>query len=137
MKYILYFLILLIFIGPSVDKNKSIDIVIKDSIYNYITCLDSSMNYLSNKFSFINKVVNIQYELAYNKIMSNRVMENHLVLAGETLDDIIKNYNTDIDNIEDFRKVIYIENKDIVTKDYQVNYGEYILVPSENLISKN
>ena len=40
-------------------------------------------------------------------------------------------------NIEDFRKVIYIENKGVVTKDYQVNYGEYILVPSEKLISKN
>ena len=75
--------------------------------------------------------------MAYNKIMNTRVMEKHLVLAGQTLDDIIKTYNTDIDNIEDFRKVIYIENKDVVTKDYQVNYGEYILVPSENLISKN
>jgi type I restriction-modification system DNA methylase subunit len=69
--------------------------------------------------------------------MEDRVMEKHLVISGETLDDIIKTYNNNIDNIEDFRKVVYLENKDIVTKDYQVNTGEYILVPSEKLISKN
>lgn len=137
MKYILIFLIILSFIGPAAEKNKSMESVIKDSFYNYITCLDNSMNYLSNKFPSIEKIVNIQYELAYDKIMEDRILQKHLVLSGETLDDIIKTYNTDIDNMEDFRKVIYIENKDVVTKDYQVNSGEYILIPSEKLISKN
>lgn len=136
MKYILFFLIILSFIGPVADKEKSFDSVIKDSIYNYITCLDNSINYLSNNFTFVDKILNIQYELAYNNIMEDRVMEKHLVISGETLDDIIKTYNNNIDNIEDFRKVVYLENKDIVTKDYQVNTGEYILVPSEKLISK-
>ena len=64
-------------------------------------------------------------------------MEKHLVISGETLDDIIKTYNNNIDNIEDFRKIVYLENNDTLTKDYQVNTGEYILVPSEKLISKN
>ncbi|MBQ8997519.1 MAG: hypothetical protein IJ086_02355 [Clostridium sp.] len=137
MKYILFFLIILSFIGPVADKEKSFDSVIKDSIYNYITCLDNSINYLSNNFTFVDKILNIQYELAYNNIMEDRVMEKHLVISGETLDDIIKTYNNNIDNIEDFRKVVYLENKDTVTKDYQVNTGEYILVPSEKLISKN
>ena len=130
MKYILFFLIILSFIGPVADKEKSFDSVIKDSIYNYITCLDNSINYLSNNFTFVDKILNIQYELAYNNIMEDRVMEKHLVISGETLDDIIKTYNNNIDNIEDFRKVVYLENKDTVTKDYQVNTGEYILVPS-------
>ena len=137
MKYILFFLIILSFIGPVADKEKSFDSVIKDSIYNYITCLDNSINYLSNNFTFVDKILNIQYELAYNNIMEDRVMEKHLVISGETLDEIIKTYNNNIDNIEDFRKIVYLENKDTVTKDYQVNTGEYILVPSEKLISKN
>ena len=137
MKYILFFLIILSFIGPVANKEKSFGSVIKDSIYNYITCLDNSINYLSNNFTFVDKILNIQYELAYNNIMEDRVMEKHLVISGETLDDIIKTYNNNIDNIEDFRKVVYLENKDTVTKDYQVNTGEYILVPSEKLISKN
>lgn len=137
MKYILFFLIILSFIGPVADKEKSFDSVIKDSIYNYITCLDNSINYLSNNFTFVDKILNIEYELAYNNIMEDRVMEKHLVISGETLDDIIKTYNNNIDNIEDFRKIVYLENKDTVTKDYQVNTGEYILVPSEKLISKN
>lgn len=137
MKYILFFLIILSFIGPVADKEKSFDSVIKDSIYNYITCLDNSINYLSNNFTFVDKILNIQYELAYNNIMEDRVMEKHLVISGETLDDIIKTYNNNIDNIEDFRKVVYLENKDTVTKEYQANTGEYILVPSEKLISKN
>ena len=137
MKYILFFLIILSFIGPVADKEKSFDSVIKDSIYNYITCLDNSINYISNNFTFVDKILNIEYELAYNNIMEDRVMEKHLVISGETLDDIIKTYNNNIDNIEDFRKVVYLENKDTVTKDYQVNTGEYILVPSEKLISKN
>lgn len=137
MKYILIFLIILSFLGPVVEKNKSMGSVIKDSIYNYITCLDNSMTYLSENFTTIEKLVNIPYELASDKVMKNRVLQKHLVLSGETLDDIIKSYNTDVDNIEAFRKVIYKENSDVVTKDYQVKSGEYILIPSEKLISKN
>ncbi|MGL5315719.1 MAG: hypothetical protein ACRC92_20860, partial [Peptostreptococcaceae bacterium] len=105
MKYILIFLIILSFLGPVVEKNKSMGSVIKDSIYNYITCLDNSINYLSENFPAIEKLINIPYELASDKVMEDRILQKHLVLSGETLDDIIKSYNTDVDNIEAFRKV--------------------------------
>ena len=50
MKYFLLFLIILSFIGPAVDDNKSTGDVITDSIYNYITCLDNTANYLVDKY---------------------------------------------------------------------------------------
>ena len=137
MKYLLIFFIILSFIGPVVEDHKSMGSILKDSVYNYVTCLDNSLNYLVDTFPSVEKFVNIPYDIAYNSVMKDRVLEKHLVLSGETLDDIIKSYNTNIDNIEDFRKVIYKENQDVVSKDYQVKSGEYILIPCEKLISKN
>ncbi|MGL6107127.1 hypothetical protein [Romboutsia sp.] len=136
MKYILAFLIILSFLGPVVDKNKPTSSIIRDGIYNYITCLDSSADYLANKVPMVTKLSNLSYEKTYNKVMENRILEKHLVASGETLDDIIKNYNTNIGDLEDFRKIIYKENPDLVSADYQIRSGEYVLIPSEKLISK-
>lgn len=136
MKYILILIIIIFFIGPVVDKDKTTSAVMKDGIYNYITCLDSYKNYLIKEFPFITKLSNISYEKTYNKVMKNRILEKHLVTSGETLDDIIKAYNTNIDDFDDFRKIILKENPDIVSSDYQIKSGEYLLIPSESLISK-
>ena len=123
MKYFLLFLIILSFIGPAVDDNKSTGDVITDSIYNYITCLDN--------VSFFSNISEKLYKASYDSIMKNRVFQSHLVQSGETLDSIIQLYNNDIDDIETFRKVVYKENQDIVSSSYDVKAGEYILVPSD------
>ena len=62
--------------------------------------------------------------------MKDRVFQEHLIQSGETLDSIIQLYNTNIDDMEAFRKVVYKENQDIVSSSYDVKAGEYILVPS-------
>ncbi|HSQ90217.1 hypothetical protein, partial [Romboutsia sp.] len=64
-------------------------------------------------------------------VMDDRHLVKHLVTSGETLDDIIKSYNSNIEDIENFRKVVYKENIGIVSKEYQVQSGEYITIPSE------
>ena len=122
MKYFLLFLIILSFIGPAVDDNKSTGDVITDSIYNYITCLDNTANYLVDNVSFFSNISEKLYKASYDSIMKNRVFQSHLV---------IQLYNNDIDDIETFRKVVYKENQDIVSSSYDVKAGEYILVPSD------
>lgn len=131
MKYFLLFLIILSFIGPVVDDNKSTDNIIKDSIYNYVTCLDSTFNYLVNNVSLFSNISESLYKKSYDTVMKDRVFQEHLILPGETLDSIIKLYNTNIDDIENFRKVVYKENSDVISNSYDVKAGEYILVPSE------
>ncbi|MEG1311868.1 MAG: hypothetical protein RR942_14025 [Romboutsia sp.] len=131
MKYVLVFLIILSFIGPSSQKGRSISSVFKDGVYNYITCLDNTMNYLVDSVPAFSNLAEIPYEKAYKDVMDDRFLKKHLVSTGETLDDIIKNYNTNIDDIESFRKVIYKENEGLVSKNYEVQSGEYIIVPSD------
>jgi hypothetical protein len=63
--------------------------------------------------------------------MENRYFVKHLVSSGETIDDIIKSYNANIDDIESFREVIYKENPQVISDEYQVQSGEYLTVPSE------
>ena len=130
MKYLLVFLIILSFIGPSVDEDKNTSDIIKNSLYNYITCLDNTFNYLTNNVSFFSNISENFYKVSYNSIMKDRVFQEHLIQSGETLDSIIQLYNTNIDDIEAFRKVVYKENQDIVSSSYDVKAGEYILVPS-------
>lgn len=130
MKYILLFFIILSFIGPNADKDKSTNDVIKDSIYNYITCLDNSFNYLINNVSFFSNISEKSYKISYDSIMKDRIFQEHLIQSGETLDSIIKLYNDNIEDIETFRKVVYNENKNVVSSSYDVKAGEYILVPS-------
>lgn len=131
MKYVLIFLLILFFIAPSVDEAKSIPQVLKAGVYNYITCLDKSVDYLSENYPVFNQLTELPYKKSYTKVMKNRTFVKHFVEAGETLDDIIKIYNKDIDNIENFRKVVYKENSNVISDDYKLKSGEYILVPSE------
>ena len=131
MKYLLIVLIILSFIAPPAQSDKSFSSVFKDGFYNYITCLDNSLNYLVENVPAFSKLEQMPYEKAYKQVMENRHLVKHLVSSGETLDDIIKNYNSNIDDIESFRKVIYKENIGIVSKEYQVQSGEYITIPSE------
>ena len=93
MKYILLFLIILSFIGPASDKDKSTSDVIKDSIYNYVTCLDNSFNYLVNNVSLFYNISEKLYKTSYDSIMKDRVFQEHLIQSGETLDSIIQLYN--------------------------------------------
>ncbi|MGL5331046.1 MAG: hypothetical protein ACRDD7_17420 [Peptostreptococcaceae bacterium] len=130
-KYFLYFLVFLSFLGPSADSEKSFSNVLSDVSYNYITCLDSTFNYLVENVDGFSRLSEIPYEKAYKKVMENRNFKKHLVSSGETLDDIIKKYNSKIDDIEDFRKVTYKENDNVVSKDYQLQAGSYITIPSE------
>ncbi len=99
--------------------------------FNYITCLDTSVNYLSENVPAFSDLTELSYTKAYKKVMDGRHLVKHLVNSGETIDDIIKSYNTNIEDIDDFRKVVYKENIDIISSDYNIKSGEYILVPSE------
>lgn len=131
MKYFLLFLIILSFIGPAANNNDTTNDVIKNTLYNYVTCLDSTFNYLVNNVSYFSSLSEKLYETSYESVMKDRVFQEHLIQPGETLDSIIKLYNNEIDNIETFRKVVYKENQDIISSSYDVTAGEYILVPSD------
>ena len=131
MKYVLVFLIILSFIGPSVDEDKNTSDIIKNSLYNYITCLDNTFNYLTNNVSFFSNISENFYKVSYNSIMKDRVFQEHLVQSGETLDYIIQLYNNNIEDIDTFRKVVYKENKDVISNSYDIKAGEYIIVPSD------
>lgn len=131
MKFLIVLLIVLSFIAPSVQDDKSVSEVFKDGFYNYITCLDDSKNYLVENVPIFSKLAKISYEKSYTKVMENRYFVKHLVSSGETIDDIIKSYNANIDDIESFREVIYKENPQVISDEYQVQSGEYLTVPSE------
>lgn len=131
MKYILIFIVILLFISPNIDKCNSISEALRSGMYNYITCMDNTANYLVENTSFFNKLSEIHYANAYKSIMHDRHFIKHFIEYGETLDDIIKVYNKDINNLDDFRKVVYKKNSDIISKDYNLKAGNYILVPSE------
>lgn len=131
MKYILIFFIALSFIRPSVQEGKSFGSVFKDRFYNYLTCLDNSVDYLTENIPFFTSLSEISYERIYKNVMKDRTLTKHLVVSGETLDSIINLYNNNIDNIEDFRKVVYKENKGTVSDDYELQAGQYIAIPSD------
>lgn len=131
MKYILVFLIILSFIGPVADKNKSTSSVIRDGVYNYITCLENTRIYLVENVPAFSKLADIPYEKAYREVMEDKRLEKHLVSSGETIDSIIKSYNSDVEDLENYRKIIYKENPGIVSSSYEIKSGEYIVVPSD------
>lgn len=133
MKYFLSFLLILLFISPNIEKDKSISEVCREGFFSYITCLDRSFNYAKQNIPFISTLTEFSYEKTYNKIMNTRSFTKHLVSSGETIDDIIKKYNFNItsNDLDDFRKIIYKENSDVVSEDYNVQSGEYIFVPTE------
>ncbi len=131
MKYLITFLIILCFIGPVASKDKSLSTVLKDGFYNYLSSFDNTYNYLITNVDFFKNLHDLPYDKAYDKVMKNRTFQKHLVSPGENLYSIIKSYNSDVKDIESFRKVVYKENPNKVTSDYNLKSGEYIIVPSE------
>lgn len=133
MKYFLLCILVLFFIAPNIDKSDTISEVFRDSFYDYITCIDRSTSYLTENIPLLKRLSNIPYEKMYTKIMSTRTLTKHLVSNGETIDDIIKKYNYNITNndLKYFRKIIYKENIELVSDDYNIQAGESILVPTE------
>lgn len=133
MKYIMTILLALLIISTSVDEDLSTTSLIRQCAYNYITCLSNSINYLGENLSVFSQIKNKPYEKTYTKVMKNRSLIKHYVNSGESIDQIIKTYNSDINkDIDAFREVVYKENQGIVSSDYNVQAGEYILVPSNN-----
>lgn len=133
MKYIMTILLALLIISTAVDEDLSTTSLIRQCAYNYITCLSNSINYLGENVSVFSQIKNKPYEKTYTKVMKNRSLIKHYVNSGESIDQIIKTYNSDIDkDIDAFREVVYKENQGIVSSDYNVQAGEYILVPSNN-----
>lgn len=133
MKYIITILLALLIISTAVDEDLSTTSLIRQCAYNYITCLSNSINYLGENISVFSQIKNKPYEKTYTKVMKNRSLIKHYVNSGESIDQIIKTYNSDIDkDIDAFREVVYKENQGIVSSDYNVQAGEYILVPSNN-----
>ena len=133
MKYIITILLVLLIISTSVDEDLSTTSLIRQCAYNYITCLSNSINYLGENISVFSQIKNKPYEKTYTKVMKNRSLIKHYVNSGESIDQIIKTYNSDINkDIDAFREVVYKENQGIVSSDYNVQAGEYILVPSNN-----
>jgi adenylosuccinate synthase len=126
-------LLALLIISTAVDEDLSTTSLIRQCAYNYITCLSNSINYLGENLSVFSQIKNKPYEKTYTKVMKNRSLIKHYVNSGESIDQIIKTYNSNIDkDIDDFREVVYKENQGIVSSDYNVQAGEYILVPSNN-----
>ena len=133
MKYIMTILLALLIISTAVDEDLSTTSLIRQCAYNYITCLSNSINYLGENLSVFSQIKNKPYEKIYTKVMKNRSLIKHNVNTGESIDQIIKTYNSNIDkDIDAFREVVYKENQGIVSSDYNVQAGEYILVPSNN-----
>ena len=133
MKYIMTILLALLIISTAVDEDLSTTSLIRQCAYNYITCLSNSINYLGENLSVFSQIKNKPYEKTYTKVMKNRSLIKHYVNSGESIDQIIKTYNSNIDkDIDDFREVVYKENQGIVSSDYNVQAGEYILDPSNN-----
>ena len=133
MKYIMTILLALLIISTAVDEDLSTTSLIRQCAYNYITCLSNSINYLGENVSVFSQIKNKPYEKTYTKVMKNRSLIKLYVNSGESIDQIIKTYNSNIDkDIDAFREVVYKENQGIVSSDYNVQAGEYILVPSNN-----
>ena len=133
MKYIMTILLALLIISTAVDEDLSTTSLIRQCAYNYITCLSNSINYLGENLSVFSQIKNKPYEKTYTKVMKNRSLIKHYVNSGESIDQIIKTYNSNIDkDIDAFREVVYKENQWILSSDYNVQAGEYILVPSNN-----
>lgn len=117
-----------------IDKEEPIKVssdFLRESVYNYITSLDAGLDMIDNSIPVMGGLKNFTYERTYNKVMKNRKFISHTVEDGENLDEIIKKYNTDIDDIDDFRRVAKEENKNKVSETYDIQFGEELLIPSE------
>jgi len=131
MKLILLILLVIAFIGPAVDKEKSIGEVFKDSLINYVSSVDRTVSFLSSHSETFNEIKEFPFRNSYEDVMKDRVFVKHTVTGGENLDSIIKLYNSQIDDIDEFRKVVLYENKENVSSDYSLIVGTTILIPSD------
>jgi len=104
---------------------------LRESIYNYISCLDEGFDMIDNTIPVLGGFKNFNYERVYNKVMNNREFIKHTVSDGENLDEIIKKHNINIDDIDNFRRVVKEKNKDKVSHTYNIKSGDVLLVPSE------
>ena len=131
--FLISFLLFLIFVAPNIKEDVDISQSFRDGFYDYLTSLDKAVDYANENIPFISKITNMSYNKIYKKVMEDRFLTKHLVSSGETLDYIIKKYNSSIsdNDLEDFRKVVYKENIDVVSEDYSIQSGKYILVPKE------
>ena len=131
--FLISFLLFLVFIAPNIKEDVDISQSFRDGFYDYLTSLDKAVDYANENIPFISKITNKSYNKIYKKVMEDRFFTKHLVSSGETLDYIIKKYNSSIsdNDLEDFRKVVYKENIDVVSEDYSIQSGKYILVPKE------
>lgn len=131
MKILLIILLFIAFIGPAVDENKSLGLVIKDSIFNYLSSFDKTVDYLSENYEVFKNIKDFPFRNNYEKVMKDRIFVKHTIENGQTLDTIIRMYNSDINDMENFRKVVLYENPEAVSSDYTLKSGYSILVPSE------
>lgn len=131
--FLISFLLFLVFVAPNIKEDVDISQSFRDGFYDYLTSLDKAVDYANENIPFISKITNMSYNKTYKKVMEDRFLTKHLVSSGETLDYIIKKYNSSIsdNDLEDFRKVVYKENIDVVSEDYSIQSGKYILVPKE------
>lgn len=131
--FLISFLAFIIFVSPNIKEDVDISQAFRDGFYDYLTSFDRAVDYVSEKVPLVKKFSNMAYNKTYEKVMEDRFLTKHLVNSGETLDYIIKKYNSSIDDndLEDFRKVVYKENIDVVSEDYNIQSGKYILVPTE------
>ena len=131
--FLISFLLFLVFVAPNIKEDVDISQSFRDGFYDYLTSLDKAVDYANENIPFISKITNMSYNKIYKKVMEDRFLTKHLVSSGETLDYIIKKYNSSIsdNDLEDFRKVVYKENIDVVSEDYSIQSGKYILVPKE------
>ena len=107
------------------------DDFLRETIYNYISCLDQGLNIIDDSIPVIGGLNAFTYERVYNKVMKNREFINHTVEDGETLDEILKKYNDDINDIDDFRRVVKEKNKEKISDTYNIESGDQLLIPSE------
>lgn len=131
MKLILLILLFIAFIGPAVDDDKTIGQVFKDALVNYVSSFDKTVMFLSDNSETFREIKDFPFRSSYEEIMQNRVFVRHTVTGGENLDSIIKLYNSEINDIEEFRKVVLYENPENVNNDYSLKSGSSILVPSD------
>ena len=131
MKILLMILLFIAFIGPSVDENKPFGLVFKDAVFNYLSSVDKTINYLSENYEVFKEIKDFPFRNNYEEVMKDRVFVKHTIESGQTLDNIIKMYNSNINDIENFRKVVLYENPEAVSSDYTLKSGLSILVPSE------
>ena len=132
MKYLLVFLIVLSLFNPYSNNEVYETSFIRNVIYKYITSLDNTIDYALNNVPYVQNLASSIYEKRFEKIMLDKTITKHFVYPGETLDEILKKYNKDTDNINTLRKIVLFENPDVVSDSYDLQSNTFINVPSDS-----